>query len=103
MGQTQPAQPASVRNSPAETSKLPEETYYLVHDALRCFSLVQVMNGAIASAVTFLGYLYKNNSLTGGSRFLAHDVAKPLVRATSEQALRFHPEQISVSLPFTST
>lgn len=35
----------------------------MVHDALRCFSLVQVMNGAIASAVTFLGYLYKNNSL----------------------------------------
>ena len=47
------------------SSDLSEETHYLVHDALRCFSLVQVLNGAIASLVTLAGYLYKQTSVIG--------------------------------------
>ncbi|KAL3147097.1 hypothetical protein ABBQ38_015056 [Trebouxia sp. C0009 RCD-2024] len=45
-------------------SEMPEEIQHLVQDALRCFSLVQVLNGAIASLVTLAGYLYKHTSLT---------------------------------------
>ncbi|KAL3134659.1 hypothetical protein ABBQ32_007667 [Trebouxia sp. C0010 RCD-2024] len=48
----------------ASGSEMPEEIQYLVQDALRCFSLVQVLNGAIASLVTLAGYLYKHTSLT---------------------------------------
>ena len=47
------------------SSLLPEETQYLVHDALNCFSLVQVLNGAIASLVTLAGYLYKQGNFAG--------------------------------------
>ena len=45
--------------------KSPEETHYLVQDALRCFSLVQVLNGAIASVVTLAEYLIKEGTATG--------------------------------------
>lgn len=61
----QPEQASTTRRGQAETPTLSEDTHYLVYDALRCFSLVQVLNGAIASAVTFAGYLYKDYSLTG--------------------------------------
>lgn len=63
MGQRGPAIKAD--RKAASGSELPEETYFLVQDALRCFSLVQVLNGAIASLVTLAGYLYKQTSLTG--------------------------------------
>lgn len=43
---------------------LPEETHFLVQDAFVCFSLVQVLNGAIASVVTLAGYLYKQGSFS---------------------------------------
>ena len=63
MGQAGVAdQPASRRDV---SSPLPEETQYLVHDALNCFSLVQVLNGAIASLVTLAGYLYKQGNFAG--------------------------------------
>lgn len=63
MGQPGPAQ--HIERKGASLSDLPEETYFLVQDALRCFSLVQVLNGAIASLVTVAGYLYKHKSFTG--------------------------------------
>ena len=68
IGQMQPERASTTRRDQAETTTLSEDTHYLVYDALRCFSLVQVLNGAIASAVTFAGYLYKDYSLTGMSR-----------------------------------
>lgn len=64
MGQAKPALASSTTDYP-ETSSMPEETHYLIQDALRCFSLVQVLNGAIASAVTFIGYMYKDDTVTG--------------------------------------
>ena len=63
MGQAGPANEPEIRA--VSGSELPEETKYLVHDALRCFSLVQVLNGAIASLVTLAGYMYKQASVTG--------------------------------------
>ena len=60
------AGPASQQDSKRTPSPLlPEETHYLVQDALNCFSLVQVLNGAIASLVTLAGYLYKQGSFAG--------------------------------------
>ena len=32
--------------------------HHLLHDTLMCFSLFQVLNGAMASVVTPAGYLY---------------------------------------------
>ncbi len=61
MGQAGPAGQHDNR----ESSLLPEETLQLVQDALKCFSLVQVLNGAIASLVTLAGYLYKQGSFAG--------------------------------------
>lgn len=61
MGQAGP----SSQHDSREASLLPEETQHLVHDALKCFSLVQVLNGAIASLVTLAGYLYKQGSFAG--------------------------------------
>ena len=58
------AHPPSQHDS-RQNSLLPEETHYLVQDALKCFSLVQVLNGAIASLVTLVGYLYKQGSFAG--------------------------------------
>ena len=67
----------------ASLSDLPEETHFLVQDALRCFSLVQVLNGAIASLVTLAGYLYKHTSLTG-------DIASAMVCLSSMLPLHRH-------------
>lgn len=61
----QQAQAKQTDRKEAPLSDLPEETHVLVQEALRCFSLVQVLNGAIASLVTLAGYLYKQTSLTG--------------------------------------
>ena len=61
----QQAQAKQTDRKEAPLSDLPEETHVLVQEALRCFSLVQVLNGAIASLVTLAGYLYKHTSLTG--------------------------------------
>ena len=47
------------------TTDLPVGTQCLVQDALRCYSLVQVLNGAIASLVTLVGYLYKQGTFSG--------------------------------------
>ena len=63
MGHQGPAK--QIDRKGASSSELHEDTHYLVQDALRCFSLVQVLNGAIASLVTLAGYVYKHTSLTG--------------------------------------
>lgn len=65
MGQHGPAKQTDRKET--SWSGLPEDTCFLVQDALRCFSLVQVFNGAIASVVTLAGYLYKHSSLTGNA------------------------------------
>lgn len=73
------------------TTDLPEGTQYLVQDALRCFSLVQVLNGAIASLVTLVGYLYKQGTFSATHQALPWSLLRfgflSLVGLVSHKAL----------------